>query len=71
MKTQETYLEKLELINWISQLQDFSLLEQLSKLKKDNTVIPQWQKDEVLKRMKDYKNNPNSFLDFDDAMKDI
>lgn len=71
MKTQETYLEKLELINWISQLQDFSLLEQLSKLKKDNTVIPQWQKDEVLKRMKDYKNNPNFFLDFDDAMKDI
>jgi len=33
--------------------------------------IPQWQMNEVNKRMKDYKNNPDTALDFDKALDDI
>lgn len=39
--------------------------------KNEDFVIPEWQKEEVRKRLEDHKNNPNDVLDFDEAMKDI
>jgi len=33
--------------------------------------IPKWQKDEVLKRLEDYKFNPGSVIDFEEAIDDI
>jgi len=33
--------------------------------------IPAWQMQEVRKRLKDFKNNPESAIDFDKAMDDI
>jgi hypothetical protein len=32
---------------------------------------PEWHKELVLKRLKDYKQNPDSALDFDAVMDDI
>jgi len=39
--------------------------------KNEDFVIPEWQKEEVRKRLEDHKNNPDDALDFDQAMKDI
>jgi hypothetical protein len=33
--------------------------------------VPQWQMNEVNKRMKAYENNPDSAMDFDKALNDI
>ena len=33
--------------------------------------IPDWHKEIIDKRMRDYKNNPNDVYDFDEAMSDI
>ena len=33
--------------------------------------IPDWQKNEVRKRLEDYNKNPKQILDFDTAMDDI
>jgi len=33
--------------------------------------LPQWQKDELDKRLEYHKNNPEDVLDFDEAMNDI
>ena len=34
-------------------------------------TIPEWQQEEVGKRLKSYKNNPDQALDFNTAMEDI
>jgi hypothetical protein len=38
---------------------------------KDEINIPAWQVKEVTRRMKTYKNNPETALDFDQVMNDI
>ena len=40
-------------------------------IEQNETDIPTWQVDEVRKRFKDYKNNPDIAIDFDEAMDDI
>ena len=40
-------------------------------IEQENFDIPEWHKNLVKKRLKDYKNNPCSALDFDSAMDDI
>lgn len=40
-------------------------------IEQNETDIPDWHKDEVRKRFKDYKNNPDIAIDFDEAMDDI
>ena len=57
MSTNDIHLEKLDLISWISQLQDISLIEKLKKLrtKNENIEIPEWQKDVVRERIKNTK----------------
>lgn len=36
-----------------------------------NYEIPEWQKNEVRERIKEYKKNPSSALDFDEIMDEI
>lgn len=56
MNTENIQSEKLELINWISQLQDVSLIEKLKKLYlKNKAEVPQWQQDIIMARLKDTK----------------
>jgi len=38
---------------------------------KIDDVIPQWQMDEVEKRLQDHKKNPELAMDFETAMDDI
>jgi len=40
-------------------------------IEQNETDIPAWHMDEVRKRFKDYKNNPDIAIDFDEAMDDI
>ena len=40
-------------------------------IEREDIEIPEWHKDLVLKRLEDYKQNPDSALDFDSAMDDI
>lgn len=52
MDAQNINSEKINLINWITNLQDSSTLERLKEIYLNTTdAIPQWQKDEVLKRV--------------------
>ncbi len=71
MEVQDIQEKKLSLINWISQLQDISLIEKLTDLQNDEIEIHQWQKDILDERLSDYKNNPEQVLDFDTAMDEI
>lgn len=52
-----TFLEFIKTLDYVS-------------VKKEDT-IPQWQMDEVEKRLQDHKNNPDLAMDFDTAMDDI
>ena len=40
-------------------------------IEREDIDIPEWQKDLVLKRLEDYKQNPDSAMDFDSAIDDI
>ena len=40
-------------------------------IEQEEISVPEWHKDLVLKRLEDYKNNPDSALDFDSAIDDI
>ena len=40
-------------------------------IEQEEINIPEWHKDLVLKRLEDYKQNPDSAMDFDSAMDDI
>jgi len=49
-----------------------NLKEKHNGLEEDlNNAIPQWQKDELDRRLESYKNNPEQVLDFHQAMDDI
>jgi hypothetical protein len=52
-----TFLEFIKTLDYVS-------------VKKDD-VIPQWQMNEVEKRLQDHKKNPERAMDFDAAMDDI
>ena len=56
MNVQQLQADKLSLINWISQLQDVSLISKLKNIQEDNFEIPQWQQDEVTERIKTTKS---------------
>jgi hypothetical protein len=40
-------------------------------IEKEDIDIQEWHKDLVIQRLDDYKNNPDSAMDFDSAMDDI
>lgn len=64
MNAKDMQAEKLDLITWISQLQDISLIEQLKKIRIKNDTgdfpIPEWQKKIVRERIKTTKNEDYS-----------
>ncbi len=47
------------------------LKNKYKNIEQEDIDIPEWHKDLVLKRLEDYKQNPDSALDFDSAMDDI
>lgn len=47
------------------------LVGSLKFVKVEDETIPQWQMDEVDKRLADFKNDPAQAIDFDTAMNDI
>ena len=59
MNTQDLQAEKLDLISWITQLQDISLIEKLKKIRKKSDTsdftVPEWQKNIVRERIKNTK----------------
>lgn len=40
-------------------------------IEQEETIVPDWHLDIVRKRVSEYKNDPNSAIDFDAAMNDI
>lgn len=66
MDTQQLQNDKLNIIHWISELQDYSVVEKIKAImSKNKDEIPQWQKDILDKRLNDYKNNPDKFKPID------
>ncbi|WP_070138329.1 addiction module protein [Crocinitomix algicola] len=47
------------------------LLKKLGLKAQDNFNVPLWQQEEVTKRLKHLKENPDSGIDFDKAMDDL
>ena len=66
MEVTDIQTKKLNLITWISQLQDVSLIEKLENLQEEFEV-PQWHKDIVLERIKTAK--PEDYIPWSEAKK--
>jgi len=47
------------------------LKEKYQVIEQNEISIPDWHKEIIDKRMRDYKNNPDDVYDFDEAMNDI
>lgn len=47
------------------------LKNKYKNIEQEEFSTPEWHKDLVLKRLEDYKQNPDSAKDFDSAMDDI
>lgn len=47
------------------------LKNKYKNIEQEEINIPEWHKDLVLKRLKDYEQNPDSAMDFDSVMEDI
>jgi len=71
MSTQQLEHEKLSLITWIAELQDSKLIQKLKEFQTKNNDIPQWQKDELDKRMEAIENGTMELLDWVDVKKDL
>jgi hypothetical protein len=71
MEALKLHEEKISIINWITELSDSSLIQQLTSLKEKNPPIPQWHIDEVRKNLALYNQDPSIAMDFDSAMDDI
>ena len=73
MNSQDIQAEKLDLITWITQLQDISLIEKLKKLRAKNDTadftVPEWQKNIVRDRIKNTK--PEDSLSWEDVEKQV
>ncbi|MEQ8244535.1 addiction module protein [Fulvivirga sp.] len=63
---------KVDLIHWLTELQDRSVLEQLQLLKfQQETQLSDAHKALLDERIASYKNDPNDVLDWEEVMKDI
>ncbi len=65
MNVSELQADKLDLIAWITEMHDASLIAKLKSIQKDNIEIPRWQIEEVNKRLAKLDNNPEQTIDFD------
>ena len=71
MTVQELQNEKLELINWIVNLDDLTTIERIKSIQHESVDIPQWQKDLINSRLQKIENGEDKFYDFDEAIKEI
>lgn len=55
MSTETLNSQKLDLISWITELEDENILNQIKKIQEENISIPQWQQEEVLNRLNESK----------------
>ena len=63
---------KIDLIHWLTELQDRSILEQLHAFKqKQEPELSEAHKALLDDRIASYEANPNRLLDWDDAMKEL
>lgn len=73
MNTQDIQAEKLDLINWITQLQDISIIEKLKQLRSKNKTtdytVPEWQKNIVRERIEN--TNPDDYISWEDVEKQV
>lgn len=72
MNTQDLLIEKLNLITWITQLQDSSLIEKLKSLRAKNdssTEVSDWEKQMVRDRIKNTK--AEDYVSWEDIEKQI
>jgi hypothetical protein len=65
MNTLEIKEEKLNLIAWIADIQDISIIEKLKNFQSKFISIPDWQSKEVNKRLLKIDKNPENAIDFD------
>lgn len=52
-------------------IEQWDALKDKYQIEQENPSIPQWQQDEVLKRLEAYKADPSQVEDFDKAMDEI
>jgi hypothetical protein len=69
MDAQDLHSNKLNLINWITRLQDASILNELMKIQSRNEEnvdikVPRWHQEKVLNRIKSTKTE--EYIPFDD-----
>ncbi|AFL84233.1 Putative addiction module component [Belliella baltica DSM 15883] len=63
---------KLDLILWLSQLQDASVLQKLQSVKEEHGfTLSEAQKNLLDERLESYKNNPDDLLDWEDLLKEL
>ncbi|GAB2624127.1 addiction module protein [Belliella aquatica] len=63
---------KLDLILWLSQLQDASVLQKLQSVKEEHGfTLSEAQKNLLDERLESYRNNPDDLLDWDDLLKEL
>ena len=64
---------KIDLIHWLTELQDRSVLEQLQALKdqQGGYELSDAHKQLLDERITSYENNPDQVLDWDDVMSEI
>jgi len=76
MNTQQIQAEKLDLIGWIYNIKDISIIEKLRIIKKnidieDNAELHQWQKNIIDKRLEKIAAGNEKFQDFETAIDEI
>lgn len=63
---------KVDLIHWLTELQDQTILEQLQSFKRrQEEELTEAHKDLLDKRIASYENDPGKVLDWNDAMKEL
>lgn len=71
MSTQEMQNSKLQLIQWIAEIEDNALIDELLEIQIKNKDIPQWQKEEVDRISKAIDEGTISTRPWDEAKREI
>lgn len=63
---------KLDLILWLSQLQDASVLQKIQTVKEEHGfTLSEVQNSLLDERLESYKNNPDELIDWEDLLKEL
>ncbi len=71
MSLRDIQTEKLNLINWISSLNDEDVIQKLKSFHNSNIEIPEWHKKILDERKDNYAKNPDSYKDISELRKNI